>query len=110
MNFKQHANGRISFPGVVRYQIRHEDWTETVPFPPTCESHPAPSTPVPLASRHTAKMIALGEIKPLPNSLPFRIEVLDLVAYERLARTGLLYDPRHTGGSTTPAIDNRSTA
>jgi len=106
MKFKQHKNGRISFPGVVEYQVRHDDWTETMPYPPTCESHPAKPAPIPLSSAQTAKMIALGEIKPLPSSLPFIVNVLDLERYERLAGSGLLYDRRHTGAKNIEAIDN----
>lgn len=98
-----HKNGRISFPGVVEYCVRHQDGrVETLPLPPNASTHPAASLPVPLSSVQTAKMMALGEINPLPSSLPFRALVLDLVAYDRLAGLGWLYHPRHTGSIKKP--------
>lgn len=107
IEIREHEGGRISFPGVVEYRVRGRFGAETLPYPPTATSHPAPTRPVPLSSFTTAKMIALGEIKPLPSSLPFQIVVLDLAAYNRLAASGLLYDPRHSGSRPAPAIDNR---
>lgn len=106
-----HRNGRISFPSVVEYRVRVGDERyETLPYPPTYDSHPAKPVPVPLSSTKMAKMIALGEIKPLPCSLPYTIEELDVAACRRLAATGLLYDPRHTGHAHTEAVDNRPTS
>lgn len=109
IEIKHHRNGRISFPGVVEYRVRRVDGAfgkRALPYPPTAASHPAPPDPVPLASKFTAKMIAQGEIRPLPKSRPFRIEVLDLASYNRLAASGLLYDPRHTGAGGAQALDN----
>ena len=103
-----HANGRISFPGAVQYIIAAGDEAgRSLPYPPTTTSHPAPASPVALSGAGVARALAEGRIRPIPASLPFRIEVLDLSAYERLSATGWLYDPRHTGNADVPAEDNR---
>lgn len=106
MTFKTHANGRMSFP-CVEYLITHENGTtEIVPYPPTYETHPAPTTPPALSSVHTARMIAQGEIAPIPSSLPYRPVVHDLPEYDRLAKSGALRDPRHTGHALSQVIDS----
>lgn len=111
LRIRLHQNGRISFPGMLTYHVHLGDGRyETLPYPPTYDSHPAPPKPIPLASANMAKMIALGEIKPLPCSLPFIIEELDIDACRHLAAIGWLYDPRHTGHRRSTAIDNRATA
>ena len=106
MNIRTHENGRISFPGIIEYRVGNE----ILPYPPTYDSHPAAPTPVPLASRQTAKMIAMGEINPIPNSLPYSVIELDLKECRKLAASGLLYDPRHTGHAYKKAADSLVTA
>ena len=101
-----HANGRISFP-CVEYLITHPNGdTEIAPYPPTYETHPAPTTPPALSSVHTARMIAQGEIVPIPSSLPFRPIIHDLTEHTRLWKSGALHDPRHTGHERSQVIDH----
>lgn len=102
-----HGNGRISFPGVVSYRIAGDKNAPPLPYPPTCASHPAPPQPVALSGAAVARAIAEGRIKPIPSSVPYRIEVHDLAEYERLAGTRWLYDARHTGDQPTAPVDNR---
>ena len=85
-----HANGRLSFP-CVEYLITHENGTtEIAPYPPTYETHPATPTLT----------------RPLPSSLLFRAIVHDLPEYDRLAKSGALRDPRHTGHERSAVIDS----
>lgn len=104
IDIREHEDGRISFPGVVQYRVRHADGTEEVlPWPPTARSHPAPAPPPPLTGWGVARLIAQGAIEPIPSSLPFTVEELDPAACRHLAASGLLYDPRHTGSPRAPA-------
>lgn len=105
-NIRLHENGRISFPGVVQYRVHTPAGIKVQPYPPTFESHPGPSTPVPLASANAARLVAEGKIKPLRSSLPFTLDILDLAEFERLEGAGWTRDPRHFGAGAE-IIDNR---
>lgn len=103
-----HANGRISFPGVVSYDIGGDESERRIslPYPPTCRSHPAEPEPVALSGPTVAREVAEGRIKPIPTSAPYRIVVHDLAEYERLAATRWIYDARHIGDQAATPIDN----
>jgi hypothetical protein len=50
---------------------------------------------------------ALCVLPPRQHDIRFKVVVLDLKAYDRLATTGMLYDDNHTGFARRPWIDNR---
>ncbi|MBP2302558.1 hypothetical protein [Azospirillum picis] len=84
-----HADGRTSYPEVVRYQVKEAD-PETgvyrpvgplMPLPPTAESHP---------DANAAAMAARSGKGALPVSLPYVAVVHDLPAYDALKARGLL--------------------
>ena len=99
--------GRWSWWNIVQYRLR--DGT-ILDYPPTAETHPAEPTPVPLDCWGKAKMIAEGEVKPLPNSQPYTDVVHDLRAYEALKATGALGRREHTGASGAEMVDNQRTS
>lgn len=98
--------GRWTWPHIVQFRLR--DGT-VLDYPPTAATHPAPPTPVPLDSRGKARMIALGEVKPLPNGQPYTDIVHNLRVYEALKASGALYRREHTGASGE-IKDNRRTS
>lgn len=49
----------------------------------------------------------LQPIPPTQHDLTWRPIVLNLTAYDRLARSGALYSPEHTGRARNPMVDNR---
>lgn len=98
---RREPDGRYSYPGVVGYRIFR--WNpavlayepaETLPVPPTVESHPDPDALVAFA--------VLGKMYGgRPMTLPYKVEVFDLPAYERLSAAGMLT----VGHATPPPAD-----
>ena len=99
--------GRWTWPHIVQYRLR--DGT-ILDCPPTAVTHPAESTPVPLDCWGKAKMIAEGEVKPLPNGQPYTDIVHDLHAYEALKATGAVGRREHTGAAGAEMVDNSRTS
>lgn len=101
-----HDNGRIGFPGAVRYRLHTRFGGLVLPWPPTAATHPAPAKPVPLSGPRIARLVAEGRIGPLPASLPYTIEVLHADEYRRLCESGWIRDPRHSGARPFEIVDN----
>lgn len=102
-----HADGRRSWPQVVRYRVKR--WSpaaglyvpaELVDLPPTAETHPD----------EFAAEAARASNKPVrPTSLPYEVNVLNLAAYEWLAARGwLLHGHLYPPADAPAAIDNRT--
>jgi hypothetical protein len=89
LRVRLHADGRRSFPEVVRYRLflpgpagGYVATDEVLELPPLVATHPDPS--------QAAGRIAPGASRQ-PCSLPYRVEVLDQEVYRALWRRGWLW-------------------
>lgn len=99
-----HEDGRHSFPDVAQYVIQRWDDAsgryvegETVDLPPTADTHP---------DEHAQELARQSGRPQMPCSLPYRVQVHDLAAYERLKQLGAL-DICHRIATAQPALDER---
>ncbi len=102
-----HADGRVSFPDVVRYQPKAWDATlgtyvpagPLLPLPPDAHSHPDDH------AQDEAARVGKGG---LPVSVPYTVVVLDLATHDTLKARGLLDIGHRIAPSVTPlAVDRR---